>query len=63
MSYFTLQRKKDDINPDRKPYPLPIWFKKSIQKPQVCELSRLCPEISKKVYIHEFGFRARVFIV
>jgi hypothetical protein len=29
--------------PDRKPDPLPyIWYKKSIQKPQVWELSRLC---------------------
>ncbi len=32
------------------------WFKKSIQKPQVWELSRLCPETSTKLYIHEFGF-------
>jgi hypothetical protein len=32
------------------------WFKRSIQKPQVWELSRLCPETSKKLYVHEFGF-------
>ncbi len=42
--------------PDRKPYPPPLWFTKSIQKPQVWELSRRCPEPSTKLYIHEFGF-------
>jgi hypothetical protein len=36
-----------------------LWFKKSIQKAQVWELSRLCPETSKKFYVHEFGFRAQ----
>ncbi len=41
--------------PDRKPHPLPYGF--SNQKPQVWELSRLCPKILKKLYIHEFGFR------
>ncbi len=35
-------------NPDRKPYPLSLWFKKSIQKPKVWELSRLWPETSMK---------------
>ncbi len=40
--------------PDSKPYPLALWFKKSIQKPQVWELSRLCPETSTKLYVHEF---------
>jgi hypothetical protein len=33
-----------------------LWFKKSIHKPQVWELSRLCPETSTKLYVHEFGF-------
>jgi hypothetical protein len=27
-----------------------------MQKPQVWELSRLCLETSKKLYVHEFGF-------
>ncbi len=34
-----------------------IWFKKSIQKPQVWELSTLCSETSMKLYVHEFGLR------
>ncbi len=38
--------------PEIKPYPL--WFQKSIQKPQVWELSRLCPETSTNLYVHEF---------
>ncbi len=33
-----------------------LWFKKSIQKPQVWELSRLCHESSIKLNVHEFGF-------
>ncbi len=33
-----------------------------IRKPQVWELSRLCPETSTKLYIHEFGFRSRIII-
>jgi hypothetical protein len=41
---------------DRKNHILSLWFKESIKKPQVWELSRLCPEISMKLYIHEFGF-------
>ncbi len=36
-----------------------LWFKKSIKKPQVWELSRLCPETSTKLYVHEFGFCIR----
>ncbi len=36
--------------------PYSLGFKKSMQKPQVWELSRLCPETSKKLYVHEFGF-------
>ncbi len=39
--------------PDRT---LSLWFKKSIQKPQVWELSRLCPETFTKLFVHEFGF-------
>ncbi len=33
---------------------------KSIQKPQVWDLSRLCPETSTKLYVHEFGFWDKV---
>ncbi len=40
--------------PDRKLYPLHCGLRK---KPQVWELSRLCPETSTKLYVHEFGFR------
>ncbi len=36
--------------------PPSLWFKKSIQKPHVWELSRLCPETSTWLYVHEFGF-------
>jgi hypothetical protein len=48
--------KKKGGQPERKPYPLPYDFKKSIQKPQVWELSTLYPETSSKLYVHEFGF-------
>ncbi len=27
-----------------------------VRKPQIWELSRLCPEASTKLYVHEFGF-------
>ncbi len=33
-----------------------LCCKKSIKKPQVWELSRLCQETSTKFYVHEFGF-------
>ncbi len=36
-------------------YPFLYGFKKSIQKPQVWELSRLYPETSTKLYVQEFG--------
>ncbi len=42
--------------PDRKTHPHSLWFKKSIQKPQVWELSRLWPDTSTKLYVHEFSF-------
>jgi hypothetical protein len=38
-------------------YTSSLWFKKSIQKAQVCELPILCPETSTILYSHEFGFR------
>ncbi len=37
-----------------------LWFKKSIQKPQKSgEISRLCTETSKKLYVHAFCFCTR----
>ncbi len=38
-----------------KTIPPSLWFKKSIQKPQVWELSRLCSETWMKLYVHGFG--------
>ncbi len=43
--------------------PPSLWFKKCIQKPQVCELSRLCLETSTKSYFHEFSFRRLIWIL
>ncbi len=40
-----------------------LYLKKSIQKPQVWELSRLCPETSMKLYVHEFGFWYHMWII
>jgi hypothetical protein len=53
-SMYTVKEKGG--KPGWKPHPPSLWFKKSVQKPQVWELSGLCPETSKKLYIHEFGF-------
>jgi hypothetical protein len=41
----------------KKTIPPSLWFKKSIQKPQLWELSRLCPEtlMKFKLYVYEFG--------
>ncbi len=36
-----------------------LYFKKSIEKLQVWELSGLCPETLLQLYVHEFGFRWR----
>jgi hypothetical protein len=36
--------------------PPSLWVKKSIQKTQVQEISRLCTETSTKLCFHEFGF-------
>jgi hypothetical protein len=33
-----------------------LLFKKSIEKPHVLELFRLCSETTMKVYVHELGF-------
>jgi hypothetical protein len=49
--------KKEGGKPDRNPHPLPYGLRNPIQNPQVSgELSRLCPETSKKLYVQEFGF-------
>ncbi len=42
--------------------PPSLLIKKSIQKPQVCELSRLCPETSTKLYFHEFSFSRLIWM-
>ncbi len=46
----TVSVKEKGGKPDRKPHPFPM-FKKSIRKPQVWELSRLCPVTSMKLYV------------
>ncbi len=53
---LTISVKAKGGKPDRKPFPPSLWFKKSIQIPHVRELSRLCPETSTWLYVHEFGF-------
>ncbi len=40
---------------DRKLYLLPYSLRKP-DKDQVWELSKLCPETSMKLYVHEYGF-------
>ncbi len=40
-----------------KTIPPSLWFKKSIQKPKVWELKRLCLKTSTQLYFHELGFR------
>jgi hypothetical protein len=41
---------------DRKPHPLPYSLRNPYKNLKSGELSRLCPETSKKLYVHEFGF-------
>jgi hypothetical protein len=41
---------------DPPPFETFLWSKHCKRKPQVWELSRLCPETSTKLYVHEFGF-------
>ncbi len=33
-----------------------VWNVNNVWRPQIRELSRLCPETSTKLYVHEFGF-------
>ncbi len=54
-SSVTVHRKGERKKTWKKTIPPSLWFKKSIQKPQVWELWRLCPETSTILYVHEFG--------
>ncbi len=47
--------KKKGGKPDIKPQPFPMVLEIHT------ELSRSCPETSKKLYVHEFGFRSESF--
>ncbi len=58
---YTVKEEDNLIEIHRSPYPLHYGLNKSVQKPQVRVLSRLCPEISTKFYVHEFGFWAGRF--
>ncbi len=51
-SFYKGERRKNLKNT----IPPSLWFKKSIQKPQVWELLKLCPETSRKLHVHEFSF-------
>jgi hypothetical protein len=43
--------------PDRTPYPIPNGLRNQYRNlKSECELSRLCPETSTKLYVQEFGF-------
>ncbi len=57
FSSLTLHCKWERRKNWQKTTPPSLWFKKSIQKHQVRELLRLCPETSTKLNVHEFGFR------
>ncbi len=46
VGYCSLQRRKEEIY---KTTPPSLWFKKYIQKPQVWEVSRLCPATCGKL--------------
>jgi hypothetical protein len=43
--------------PERTQLPLPYGLRNPYRNLKSGELSRLCPETSKKLYVHEFGFR------
>ncbi len=54
---LTVSVKETGAKPDRKPYrPPSLWFKWAIQKPPIWELSRLCPETSMKLFLHNHEF-------
>jgi hypothetical protein len=49
-----------NIFPQKQQLKTRVFKMKSVQQqrkePQVLEISRLCPETSTKLYVHEFGF-------
>jgi hypothetical protein len=53
---YTVKEKGGKI--DRKSLPLPYGLRNPHRNLKPQQLSRLCPETSKKLYVHEFGFRA-----
>jgi len=59
--YCTLERRKEEnLIENHTPRPM---VKKSMQKPQVWELSRSFPETSTKFYVHEFGFCTGILLI
>ncbi len=56
LQRVTVQCKGERRKTWQKSTPPSLWFKKSNRNLKPGELSRLCPETSKKWYIHEFGF-------
>jgi hypothetical protein len=53
----SISSKEEGGKPDRKPYPLLYGLRNPSRKLK-SENSRLCPETSMKLYVHEFGFWA-----
>ena len=54
------RRKEENLIENHTPRPM---VKKSMQKPQVWELSRSFPETSTKFYVHEFGFCTGILLI
>jgi hypothetical protein len=52
---YTAKEKEGNLQ-DRNQYPLPYGLRNPYINLKSEELSRLCPETSKKLYVHEFGF-------
>jgi hypothetical protein len=48
--------------PDRKPHPLPYGLRNPYRNLKSGEFSRLCPETSKKLYVHKFGLSLPVSV-
>jgi hypothetical protein len=57
VRYCTYVVKEKGGKPDRKPRPLPYSLRNPYRNLKSGELSRLYLETSKKLYVHEFGFR------
>jgi hypothetical protein len=49
--------------PDRKPYPLHYGLRNPYRNLKSKESQDFAPEISKKLYFHEFGFRSPPVLV